>query len=349
MIEVVETFLDASELPRVWSVQRGNDASLSKILGWLREQRGRLQHERDRYGGVLLRGFANIDTPRAFAAVLEVIAPALMDYVGGSAPRRKVHGRVTTASQLPEHFSLALHQEMAYQEQRPDALALFCEVEPAVDGETPLADARVVTSRLDSGVRRRFEEGGVQVCRALPSVDEPGYESSVPRPWQAVLGTRDRREADDVARDFGWRNEWQSDGSLKLWQQLLPAFREHPRTRERVWANQVHYHTPECMLRWALRDGRSQDAEHFTRLMREQPELLDYVYHANGQRIRSEDAEHVWDVLVQSEIPLRWRRGDVLLLDNVLAMHGRRSFKGARSILVGLIRDQVEQGSQQGS
>src|SRR5215207_8974695 len=337
MIAFEKTFMGGEQIPLVWQVTRGQDADIDVVVDWLREHNPMLAADRDRYGAVLLRGLRAVDSPQRFDAVLGVIARELMDYVGGSAPREVVYGRVTTASGLPGTYSLALHQEMAYQASRPDALALFCEVPPDEGGATPIADAREVTSRLDSAVRERFDRKGVGVRRALPGPKQ-GEANHVPRPWHHVFGTSDRAEVERIAEEKQWKVEWCPDGSMLLWQQVLPAFKSHPRTGERVWANQVHYHMPECMLRWALRDGRMEEAEQFRRQMTEAPETVDHAFHSDGTRVSGEDAEHVWDVLAESEVPLRWHRGDVLLLDNVLAMHGRHRYGGRRRILVGLIK-----------
>lgn len=35
-------------------------------------------------------------------------------------------------------------------------------------------------------------------------------------------------------------------------------------------------------------------------------------------------------------VDVRWERGDVLLLDNMLAAHGRRAFEGEREIVVAM-------------
>lgn len=338
MIAFEKTFGDDQPIPLVWQITRGNDAEIGEVLGWLREHNPMLIADRDRYGAVLLRGFAALDSPERFADLLDVVARELMDYVGGSAPREVVYKRVTTASGLPGTYSLALHQEMAYQASRPDALALFCHTPPDEEGETPVADARTVTSRIDPAVRDRFERSGVGVRRYLPSPAQGG-PNRVPRPWSHVFGTSDHADVERIAKEKEWKVQWGADDSMLLWQQLLPAFKTHPRTGERVWANQVHYHMPECMLRWALRDGRTEEADRFRKQMVESPDTLDHCFHDDQTRVSGDHAEHIWDVLVQSEIPVHWHRGDVMLLDNVLAMHGRRRFRGQRRILVGMIKD----------
>jgi hypothetical protein len=338
MIAFEKTFLGDHPIPRVWQITRGQDADIHEVAAWLREHNPAILADRDRYGAVLLRGFSAIDSPEGFSTVLDVVARELMDYVGGSAPREVVYKRVTTASGLPGTYSLALHQEMAYQASRPDALALFCEMPPDEEGETPVADAREVTARIDPQVRDRFDRKGIGVRRYLPSPTQ-GAPNRVPRPWSHVFGTSDHAEVEHIAQEKRWKVEWAADESMQLWQQLLPAFRTHSRTGETVWANQVHYHMPECMLRWALRDGRTEDAERLRKQMAESPETMDHCFHNDDSMVSGEDAEHIWEVLAASEIPIRWHRCDVMLLDNVLAMHGRRRFRGNRRILVGMIKD----------
>jgi alpha-ketoglutarate-dependent taurine dioxygenase len=338
MIAFERTFIAGEQIPLVWRITQGNDSSIDVVTDWLREHNPVLIADRDRYGAVLLRGFNAIDSAERFSDALEAIAPHLMDYVGGSAPREVVFRRVTTASGLPGTYSLALHQEMAYQASRPDVLALFCDVPPDEGGETPIADARVVTSRLDAGVRDRFAKKGIGVRRALPSPAE-GAANRVPRPWSHVFGTEDRDEVERIAQEKQWTVEWRPNGSMLLFQQVLPAFKTHPRTGEHVWANQVHYHMPGCMIQWAVRDGREDEAAQFRKRLAEEPETLDHAFHDDGSRVAGEDAEHVWDILAASEIPVRWQRTDVMLVDNVIAMHGRRRYRGNRRILVGMIKD----------
>lgn len=333
MIEFERGFMSEGKLPFVYQIIRGRNAELPAVVDWFREQEPALRGACDRFAAVLVRGFAALDSAQAFSAVLGGIGRELMDYVGGSAPRSVVYGRVFNATALPSEFSLPLHQEMAYQEYRPDSLALFCHRAPVDGGETTLADARLVTSRIDARVLERCEPR-LEVIRALPRE----RFANRTRPWMDVFGTSDHAEAERIASDKGWKIRWCPDDTMQL-HQSMPTFRNHPRTGVRVWANQLHYHTPEGMVQWSLHDGRMDDVQYYRGLMSDAPEKLDHVLHADGTPVSSEEAEHIWDVLSRSEVAHRWEQGDVLILDNVLAMHGRRAFRGERSILVGMMRE----------
>lgn len=346
MIRFSESPLDAEPLPWLVRIVQGRDADLASVLAWAGEHRAPVLQRLTAHGAVLLRGFHALDGAAPFNALLGVLAPELMDYVGGSAPRHAVLGKVMTATDLPPAYSLALHQEMAYTARSPQGIAFFCETPPDGGGQTTVADARVVTARLDPALRARFDAQGVRVCRALPSPAALSRKPGIPKAWPDVFGTSDPDEVRRIALSRGWDIEWLPDGSLQLLQELLPGFRSHVLTGERVWFNQAHYHTPECTLAWAERDARQQDAAQIRRALVEDPQLLDRSFHGDGSEVSSADAHHIWHTLMSAEVPVTWQAGDVLLLDNVLAMHGRRAFSGRRRILAALIRQLSPQSAE---
>ena len=348
MIRLERAKTGVEAYPAYWQVAGGDDASLADVCAWLADHREAIEELLDRDGALHIRGLAALNSAAAFEVALGVLAPRLMDYVGGTSPRHAVHGQIVTATDLPGDYTIPMHQEMSYTASPPDRVAFFCETPAGKGGATTVADAREITRRIDPAVRACFEEkGGVRLRRTLPGPNSVGERPGVPKPWTEVFDTPDKDEVKRIARAKGWDITWLEDGSLQLWQEILPAMKTHPRTGETVWFNQAHIFAPEASLRWSSRDGRREQWRRLSWAYAENPELVDHVFHGNGEQVSAEHAEHLFDVFVDAEVRVRWKAGDLLLLDNVLAVHGRTAFAGERRVLAALIRDQVMEKNQQ--
>ena len=339
-LEIAKTGIEA--YPSFWQVAGGEDAPLAEACAWLAEHRAAIDELLDRDGALHIRGLSAIGSAQAFEAALGELAPRLMDYVGGTSPRHAVHGQIVTATDLPGDYSIPMHQEMSYTANPPDRVAFWCETPARKGGATTVADAREITRRIDPAVRKRFEsKGGLRLRRTLPGPDSVGDRPGVPKPWTEVFDTAERAGVERVAAARGWDITWLADGSVQLWQEILPATKTHPRTGETVWFNQAHIFAPEASLRWASRDGRAEQWRRLSWAYAESPDLVDHVFHGDGDQVSAADAEHLFDVFVDAEVRVRWKAGDLLLLDNVLAVHGRTAFEGKRRVLAALIRDRA--------
>jgi alpha-ketoglutarate-dependent taurine dioxygenase len=342
MIQFEQGFLGDNPLPIVWQITKGNNASVDEICAWFSVYKPEMDRLLDQHGAILLRGFDTIATAADFERVIGTIAPNLMDYVGGTSPRKAVHGKIMTATELPANYSIPLHQEMAYTHHPPDRIAFFCQVPPSSGGHTTIGDMRTITRRIDPAVRDRFKQKkNVQLRRNLPAEENVGKKPGLPKPWTEVFNTIDRAEVERIASQRGWKAEWLPDGSMYLWQEVHPATRTHPRTGDEVWCNQIHMFTPTASLKWARKDGRLDFAQRLETVLRESPDLLDQVFYSDGTAVDENDILHFFDVMEDAAIPVRWQRSDVLILDNILAAHGRTAFSGQRLIFTALIRDQV--------
>ncbi|WP_144638568.1 TauD/TfdA family dioxygenase [Bordetella genomosp. 13] len=343
MIRVDEIPPGEGRVPMIWQVREGAGASVEDIAAWLSERRERYDQQVRGYGALLLRGFSAPRGAVDFEALLEPTAPVLQDYVGGTSPRKVVRGKIMTATEVPGIYSIPLHQEMSYTARLPARISFFCVTPAARDGQTTLGNMREITERLDDGVLRRFEEhGGVQLRRNLPLPEQTAQRPGVPKPWTEVFGTTDRDEAGATARQKGWRAEWLDDGSMQLWQEILPAMRPHPDDGQVLWCNQIHIFAPVASLRWALNDGRADFAMRLAQARATQPHLLDQVFYGDGSPITDEDVLHIARTLDEAAWPLDWRPGDFLMLDNMRVGHGRRQYQGGRSILTALIGQAAE-------
>jgi Taurine catabolism dioxygenase TauD, TfdA family len=68
----------------------------------------------------------------------------------------------------------------------------------------------------------------------------------------------------------------------------------------------------------------------------EENKLPRNVYYGNGNRIEDSVIAEINEVYRQSKISFPWQKGDILMLDNMLAAHGRNPYIGERKIVVAM-------------
>jgi alpha-ketoglutarate-dependent taurine dioxygenase len=101
----------------------------------------------------------------------------------------------------------------------------------------------------------------------------------------------------------------------------------HPRTGETIWFNHAHmFHVSslEPVTRQALLAQFDED------------ELPRNALYGDGSPIAPEVLDEIRQVYEATSIRFDWQQGDVLLVDNILASHGREPFTGPRQILVAM-------------
>jgi alpha-ketoglutarate-dependent taurine dioxygenase len=280
------------------------------------DRRGEIDGLLSSTGYVLFRGFSVL-SPKDF----EESARGLISRVHTENPEHvPVDG--TNGVQRPVAYSasrkLLWHSENCFNRSWPLRLMFACPRPAATGGETPLVDVRRVWQSLDGGVRDHFERRGIEYVRR--------YRDGLGLPWQQVLGTTDRAEAQRRAALEGQLMTWRPDGVAEA-RTHRPAVLEHPVTRDVVWFNQVtHWHprclddaTREVLLEIYGADGLPRDCRF-----------------ADGQPIPDEVVDHILDVHASHEVLFPWAAGEVLLVDNALVAHGRNSYTGRRELLVAM-------------
>lgn len=60
------------------------------------------------------------------------------------------------------------------------------------------------------------------------------------------------------------------------------------------------------------------------------------AYYGDGEPIPDEVVTGIRELYRQHAVSVPWQRGDVLIVDNFLATHGREPFSGDRQILVAM-------------
>jgi alpha-ketoglutarate-dependent taurine dioxygenase len=185
-------------------------------------------------------------------------------------------------------------------------------------GETPLVDSRRVFKLLNEKIRDRFVEKQVMYVRNYG--EGPGLS------WRTVFRTSNKAEVEQKCRQNGMTFEWKEGDGLRT-RCVRPAAIEHPLTGEISWFNQAQHWHIAC-LEPAVRDSlRSLLAE---------DNLPRNCYYGDGSPIADSTMEEILDVYQRLEIRFPWRKGDILLVDNVLTAHGRHPFLGERKLLVAM-------------
>jgi alpha-ketoglutarate-dependent taurine dioxygenase len=289
------------------------------LLEWAADQRELLRGLLLRHCGVLFRGFADPTTPGEFARFLEANSDGeLLEYTQGSTPREIVSGRVATATAYPADREIPLHNELSYARAWPLKLAFQCRQAPLRGGATPLADSRRVFANIDPLVRQRFADHGVMYVR--------NYRELVDVPWQQAFLTDDRAAVESYCRKTGIEFEWLEGNDLKT-TQVCQATALHPETGDSIWFNQAHLFHISNLPR--------ATGDRLLRLFGEE-NLPRNAYFGDGAAIDEADLASVRAAYQRERIRFDWQEGDVLLIDNMLAAHGRESFEGERMVWVGM-------------
>lgn len=286
-------------------------------LAWARGNREMIEQRLRRHGAVLFRGFP-IATPEAFHAFVEAVVGELMEYRERSSPRHEQGDRIYTSTDHPADQRIFAHNEHSYAARFPLKLFFCCLVPSEEGGQTPVADTRRVFDRVGPEIRARFAEKGWMYVR--------NFGDGFGLPWQTVFQTSDPAEVEAYCARNGIECEWKPGNRLRT-RQVRPAAAVHPRTGERSWFNHAtffHVSTlPEEMRRGLLADFAEED-------------LPNNTYYGDGSPIEPETMEALRAAYEAETVMFDWEKGDVLLVDNMLASHAREPFRGARKVLVAM-------------
>jgi alpha-ketoglutarate-dependent taurine dioxygenase len=286
-------------------------------LAWASGHRELIEQRLQKHGAVLFRGFP-IASSDEFHAFVEAVVGELMEYKERSSPRHEEGDRVYTSTDHPADQRIFPHNEHSYARRFPLKLFFCCLTPSETGGQTPVADTRRVFARVDPAVRERFAEKGWMYVR--------NFGDGFGLPWQTVFQTQDPAEVEAYCARNGIECEWKPGNRLRT-RQVRPATAVHPRTGERTWFNHLtffHVSTlPEEMRRGLQADFADED-------------LPNNTYYGDGSPIEPQVVEALRQAYLAENVMFDWERGDVLLVDNMLASHAREPFTGARKVLVAM-------------
>ncbi|HEX9959497.1 MAG TPA: TauD/TfdA family dioxygenase [Pyrinomonadaceae bacterium] len=319
------SFLNPRKLPLVVEPDDAlkNAADLSLLVETAAARRDFFRQKLLRHGAILFRGYRILSVGDLEHFVGKFSGgEKLFNYAGGVSPRSALgaSGGVYTSTEYPSQFALSLHNELSYADVYPRHLYFCCLIPAETGGETTLGDSRRILKNIDAEVIEAFKNKKVRYVRNLYPDAGSGYS------WQEAFETGDKRAVEDCCRKIGAKFEWKAGDVLRV-SQIRPAILAHPATGEEVWFNQADGFHPSNL-----------DAETYKTLSAtlSEDEFRLNVFFGDGSPITPETLAHIRAVLQSETIPHRWQAGDVLILDNILAAHGRMPFTGARKIALAM-------------
>lgn len=287
------------------------------LVQWASSHREHLEQKVLQHGAVLLRGFGVASLDR-FNEVISALSPGALEYMFRASPRTRVGGNIYTSTDYPADQMIFPHNEHSYSPRFPLRLFFYCHQPSATGGETPIGSTRKVMSLIRPEIQEKFRQKNILYVR--------NYGDGFGLPWQTVFQTEDRAEVEAYCATVGIEVEWKENNRLRT-KQAGPAIVRHPRTGEEVWFNHgTFFHI--STLPPAIRDSLHSTFAY--------EDLPTNTFYGDGSPIEPDVLEELRAAYLQSLVRFTWQQGDVLFIDNILAVHGREPFTGKRTVLTGM-------------
>lgn len=309
---------DADEVFPVVLEWQPQDSSLADVEAWIAAHREDLLQRAAAVGVILFRGFPLV-TDRDFDRFIAAFQLPNFRYEDSlsNAVRMVRTERVFTANEAPPDVRICLHHEMAQTPVYPSKLFFFCEKAAEEGGATPLCRSDILFERMTREMPQFTHDcatKGLRYSHVMPAANDAA--SGMGRSWQSTLSAANQEEAEARLRQLGYTWEWLPDGCLRVTTPVLPAVMPLSNGRT-AFFNQLI----AAFHGW--KDSRNDPTKSIT--------------FGDGSPLDPAIMQRVIEMAEELTFDTPWQTGDVALVDNYVAMHGRRTFKGTRKVLASLI------------
>ena len=292
--------------------------SLETVCEWISENAAQLVTQATAHGAVLLRGLP-LATPEDFDAAVEAFGFPNFSYADSlsNAYRLNYTPRVFSANEAPPEVTIFLHHEMAQTPTPPAKLFFFCQSAPTTGGATPLCRSDILWERLTEQLpafAADCNNKGLKYSNVMPA--EADKDSGMGRSWQSTFSVEIQEAAEASMTALGYTWEWQPNGDLRATTPVLPAVRDLGDGRHSFFNQLI-----AAFNGW--KDTRNDPSKAIT--------------FGDNTLLDPEDVATASALADNCTFDLPWQSGDLALVDNYTAMHGRRTFTGPRKILASLV------------
>lgn len=298
----------------------GSIQTMEQAIAFVHANQTELDASLSQSGAVLFRGFpvVNAETFDAFSASFGYPNFTYRESLS-NAVRINFTERVFTANEAPKDVEIYLHHEMAQTPISPSKLFFFCLASSMEGGATPLcrSDKLFAALRAKSPeLAQDFVDKGLKYTTYMPGVNDAN--SGQGRSWKDTLSVDSAAQAESKLLELGYTWEWLDDGQLKAVTPILPAVIQLDDGAE-IFYNQLI----AAYMGW--------------KGVRENPEIA--ITFGDNSPIPKSGLDLVVELSKEYTFDLAWQDGDVAIVDNYRAMHGRRPYSGdrKRQVLVALV------------
>jgi len=288
------------------------------LIAWCQRNTQLLEEMLLAHKAILFRN-CGIDTVDSFNRLITTLyGNSLMAYKDRSTPRQELTNMVYTSTVYPAENRIALHNEGTYWIRWPLKIIFCCITEPTQGGETPIADSRKIYNRIPASILDKFARKNILYVR--------NYNDGFGLTWQDTFQTQDRGIVEAYCKQNDIEFEWKPGNRLRT-RQVRRAIAQHPMTGENLWFNHAaffHVSSLEPTIKDALLAEFSE------------ADLPYNTYYGDGSPIESEVLEVIRVAYREESIQFPWKKGDVMILENMSVCHGRASYSGPRKIVVAM-------------
>jgi len=288
------------------------------LVAWCQQNKHVVDEMLLKHKAILFRRFG-VETINLFNNLVTALYDgSLMEYKDRSTPRQELAQKVYTSTVYPAERRIALHNEGTYWVKWPLKLIFCCINEPDEGGETPIADSSRIYNRIPPTIREKFAQKHILYVR--------NYNDGFGLTWQDAFQTQDHKLVEEYCYQNRIEFEWKSNNRLRT-RQVRRAIAQHPRTGEYVWFNHAAFFHVSS-LDPAIRDV----------LVREfcEEDLPYNTYYGDGSPIESSVLEALRAAYQEETVQFSWKKGDVMIIENMSVCHGRAPYSGSRKVVVAM-------------
>ncbi|MFC4587072.1 TauD/TfdA family dioxygenase [Sphaerisporangium corydalis] len=291
--------------------------TIERATRWLTARRERVRELLDEHGALFLRGLPIADAA-GFAAVRDAVLDERAPYQEKATPRTDFGDGVFSSTDLPPAHTIRMHNENSYTLTFPGILMFCCLTAPRTGGATPVADCREVLRNLPGELAERFRGTGWSLLR--------NYGENISLDWRTAFNATSADQVEKYCAENLITYRWGEHDTLRTGQ-VRPAVIRHPRTGDEVWFNHAAFwseHSLEPEIRDVLLQELGREGLPFN------------TRHGDGTEFTAEEVGAINAAYDAAVVRRAWQAGDLLIVDNLLAAHGRDAFRGDRKIVVAM-------------